>query len=153
MDNIFVYQPLPYVKNIYYLDVDLYRYFIGRADQSVNEKVMVTRVDQQLRVTYYMMKSHDLRKVCAEHHKLGRYMMSYLAMMMAISSIFLVIEDTPESLGKRTQLWEYLRTVDSGLYHKMKYRAVSAFTAFPGYQGRRLSVGLYRLARKIYKFN
>ena len=35
----------------------------------------------------------------------------------------------------------------------MKYRAVSAFTAFPGYQGRRLSVGLYRLARKIYKFN
>ena len=153
VDNIFVYQPLPYVKNIYYLDVDLYRYFIGRADQSVNEKVMVTRVDQQLRVTYHMIKSHDLRKVCAEHNKLGRYMMSYLAMMMAISSIFLVIENTPESLGKRTQLWEYLRTVDSGLYHKMKYRAVSAFTAFPGYQGRRLSVGLYRLARKIYKFN
>ena len=153
VDNIFVYQPLPFVKSMYYMDLDLYRYFIGRADQSVNEKVMVTRVDQQLRVTYHMIKSHDLRKVCAEHNKLGRYMMSYLAMMMAISSIFLVIENTPESLGKRTQLWEYLRTVDSGLYHKMKYRAVSAFTAFPGYQGRRLSVGLYRLARKIYKFN
>ena len=43
VDNIFVYQPLPSVKNIYYLDVDLYRYFIGRSDQSVNEKVMVTR--------------------------------------------------------------------------------------------------------------
>ena len=71
VDNIFVYQPLPYVKNIYYLDVDLYRYFIGRADQSVNEKVMVTRVDQQMRVTYHMIKSHDLRKVCAEHNKLG----------------------------------------------------------------------------------
>ena len=34
-----------------------------------------------------------------------------------------------------------------------KYRAVSAFTNFPGYQGRKLSVQLYRLARKIYKFN
>ena len=153
VDNIFVYQPLPSVKNIYYLDVDLYRYFIGRSDQSVNEKVMVTRVDQQLRVTYQMIDSHDLRTVGADHKKLARYMFNYLAMMMAISSIFLVIENTPESLGKRTQLWEYLRTVDSGLYHKMKYRAVSAFTAFPGYQGRRLSVGLYRLARKIYKFN
>ena len=153
VDNIFVYQPLPYVKNIYYLDVDLYRYFIGRADQSVNEKVMVTRVDQQLRVTYHMMKSVDLRKVCAEHNKLGRYMMSYLAMMMAISSIFLVIENTPDSLGKRTQLWEYLRSKDSGMYRRMRYAAVSGFTAFPGYQGRRLSVGLYRLARKIYKFN
>ena len=153
VDNIFVYQPLPYVKNMYYLDVDLYRYFIGRSDQSVNEKVMVTRVDQQLRVTYHMIDSHDLRQVSAEHKKLGRYMFNYLAMMMAISSIFLVIDSSPEALGKRTQLWEYLRTVDSGIYHKMKYRAVSAVTAFPGYQGRKLSVGLYRLARKIYKFN
>ena len=153
VDNIFVYQPLPAVKNMYYMDVDLYRYFIGRADQSVNEKVMVTRVDQQLRVTYHMIGSHDLRQVSAQHKKLGRYMFNYLAMMMAISSIFLIIDNSPEALGKRTQLWEYLRTVDSAVYHKMKYRAVSAFTAFPGYQGRRLSVGRYRLARKIYKFN
>ena len=74
-------------------------------------------------------------------------------MMMAISSIFLIIANTPESLGQKTQLWEYLRTVDSGIYHKMKYRAVPALTNFPGYQGRRLTVGLYRLVRKIYKFN
>ena len=153
VDNIFVYQPLPWVKNMYYLDVDLYRYFIGRADQSVNEKVMVTRVDQQLRVTYQMIDAHDLRKVAAEHKKLARYMFNYLAMMMAISSIFLTIANTPEALGKKTQLWEYLRTVDAGIYHKMKYRAVSAFTNFPGYQGRKLSVRLYRLVRKIYKFN
>ena len=153
VDNIFVYQPLPFVKSMYYMDLDLYRYFIGRADQSVNETVMVGRVDQQLRVTYQMIDSHDLRVLTAEQPKLGRYMFNYLAMMMAISSIFLTIADTPECLGKKIQLWEYLRTVDTGIYHKMKYRAVSAFTNFPGYQGRRLSVGLYRLARKIYKFN
>ncbi len=153
VDNIFVYQPLPYVKNLYYLDVDLYRYFIGRSDQSVNEKVMVSRVDQQLRITYHMINCHNLRQVSAEHKKLGRYMFSYLAMMMAISSIFLTIDGRPESLGKKTQLWEYLRTVDVSLYQKMKYRAISTFTILPGYQGRRLSVQLYRLARKIYKFN
>ena len=153
VDNIFVYQPLPWVKNMYYLDVDLYRYFIGRADQSVNEKVMVTRVDQQLRVTYQMIDSHDLRKVAAEHKKLARYMFNYLAMMMAISSIFLTIANTPEALGKKTELWEYLRSVDKGLYHKLKYRAVSFVGNIPGYQGRKLSVGLYRMARKIYKFN
>ena len=153
VDNIFVYEPLPAVKNMYYMDVDLYRYFIGRADQSVNEKVMVTRVDQQLRVNYHMIDAHNLREVSAKSAKLGRYMFNYLAMMMAISSVFLTIDGTPEALGKKTQLWEHMRTVDSGLYHKMKYRAVSAFTNFPGYQGRRLSVGLYRLARKIYKFN
>ena len=37
VDNIFVFQPLPYVKTMYYLDVNFYRYFIGRTDQSVNE--------------------------------------------------------------------------------------------------------------------
>ena len=153
VDNIIVYQPLPYVKNMYYMDVDLYRYFIGRSDQSVNEKVMVTRVDQQLRVNYHMIDSHDLREVALKSRKLARYMFNYLAMMMTISSTFLIIDGSPEALGKKTQLWEYMRSVDSGLYHKMKYRAVSAVTNFPGYQGRRLSVGLYRLARKIYKFN
>ena len=55
VDNIFVYQPLPSVKTLYYMDLDLYRYFIGRADQSVNEQVMVRRVDQQLRVTRIML--------------------------------------------------------------------------------------------------
>ncbi len=153
VDNIFVYQPLPQMRNLYYLDVDLYRYYIGRADQSVNESVMVGRVDQQVRVTYQMIDSHDLRQVGREHKKLGRYMFNYLAMMMTISSIFLLIANTPESLGQKTQLWEYLRTVDKGLYHKMKYMAVSAVGNFPGYQGRKLSIGLYRLARKIYKFN
>ena len=153
VDNIFVYQPLPFVRSIYYMDLDLYRYFIGRADQSVNEKVMVTRVDQQLRVTRLMIDAHDLKKIQASLPKLGRYMFNYLAMMMTISSIFLIIDGSPEALGKRTQLWEYLRGVDGRIYHKMKYRAVSAVSNIPGYQGRKLSVKLYRLARRIYKFN
>ena len=34
VDNIFVYYPLPYVKNLYYMNLDLYHYFIGRSDQS-----------------------------------------------------------------------------------------------------------------------
>ena len=153
VDNIFVYQPLPYVKTMYYMDLDLYRYFIGRADQSVNEKVMVGRVDQQVRVTRLMIDAHDLRRVLTVQPKLGRYMRNYLAMMMTISSIFLIIDGSPEALGKKTELWEYLRSVDARLYHKLKYRAVSFVGNIPGYQGRKLSVGLYRMARKIYKFN
>lgn len=51
VDNIYVYYPLPFVRKIYYLDVDFYRYFIGREDQSVNEKIMIARVDQQIFVT------------------------------------------------------------------------------------------------------
>lgn len=36
VDNIFAYQPLPFVENICYADENLYRYYLGRADQSVN---------------------------------------------------------------------------------------------------------------------
>ena len=50
VDNLVAFIPLPYVKTMYYLDVNFYRYFIGRADQSVNEKVMIGRIDQQIRV-------------------------------------------------------------------------------------------------------
>lgn len=153
VDNIFVYQPLPAVETMYYMNQDLYRYFIGRADQSVNESVMVGRVDQQLRVTRLMIDAHDLDVVRDRQPRLGRYMRNYLAMMMTISSIFLIIDGSPEALGKKTQLWEYLRSVNQSLYHKLKYRAVSAVGNIPGYQGRKLSVKLYRMARRIYKFN
>ena len=51
VDNLFVYVPLPYVKTMYYLDVDFYRYYIGREDQSVNEKNMIKNIDQQIKVT------------------------------------------------------------------------------------------------------
>ena len=153
VDNIFVYQPLPWVKSMYYMDLDLYRSFIGRADQSVNERVMVSRVAQQVRVTRLMIDSHDLNAVYQENKKLARYMISYLSMMMTISSIFLIIDGSPEALGQKTELWEYLRTVNPELYHKLKYRSVSMVGNIPGYQGRKLSVQLYRLARRIYKFN
>ena len=152
VDNIFVYQPLPYVKSMYYMDLDLYRYFIGRADQSVNESVMVKRVDQQLRVTKHMIDCQDLDAL--QHEKrLRAYMLHYLSMMMTISSIFLIIDGSPAALGKKTELWEYLRTSNPELYHKLKYRSLSFVGNIPGYQGRKLSVKLYRLARKIYKFN
>ena len=153
VDNIFVYQPLPWVKTMYYMDLDFYRYFIGRQDQSVNEKVMVSRVDQQVRVTRIMLRCCDVMGLRKTNYKLYRYMCRYLSMMMTISSIFLLISGTEENLKQKDELWEYLRETDAYLYRKLKYRSLSMVSNLPGYQGRKLSVGLYRLARKIYKFN
>ena len=153
VDNIFVYQPLPYVKTLYYMNEALYRYFIGRADQSVNESVMAGRIDQQVRVTRQMIAAHDVMSIRAVQPRLGRYMFNYLSMMMTISSIFAVIAGTPEALGLRTQLWEYLRQKDPALCRRCRWRFTNLGTNIPGYQGRKLSVKLYRIAQKIYKFN
>lgn len=59
VDHLFVCYPMMKVEKMYYLDVDLYRYFIGRDDQSVNEKVMLSRMDQQLKVNRLMLYELD----------------------------------------------------------------------------------------------
>ncbi len=153
VDNIFVYQPLPSVKTLYYMDLDLYRYFIGRADQSVNEQVMVRRVDQQLRVTRIMLACPSPYDLPERQKNLASYMLNYLSMMVAISSVFLTISGTPESLEKKAQLWKELSEGDPRLYRRMKLFSVSAFTNLPGGLGNHLTVLLYRGVQKIYKFN
>ena len=88
VDNLFAFEPLPYVKNLYYLDVNFYRYFIGRDDQSVNEKVMISRLDQQIFVTKTMIDMYQLKNVKCK--KLRNYMLNYLAIMMTVSSILCI---------------------------------------------------------------
>lgn len=88
VDNIYVYYPLPHVKTFYYLDVNFYRYFIGREDQSVNEKNMIKRIDQQIFVTKTMIDMYSLRKI--PNKKLRNYMTNYLAIMMTVSSIICI---------------------------------------------------------------
>ena len=101
VDNVFVYQPLPLCQRLYYMDIDLYRYFIGRDDQSVNESVMVKRVDQQLRVTKIMIDAVNLYALPESQKKLRAYMFNYLSMMMAISSVFLTMDGRPEAFEKK----------------------------------------------------
>ncbi len=40
-----------------------YRYFIGRNDQSVNESVMIKRIDQQLKVNRILVDNLDLEAI------------------------------------------------------------------------------------------
>lgn len=70
--NIFIYQPSPHVKNIYYLGVNFYCHFIDKEDQSVNEAMMIERIDQQLLVTKLMLGYCDVVKISSK--KLRHYM-------------------------------------------------------------------------------
>ena len=154
VDNIFVYQPLPYVKTMYYMNLDLYRYFIGREDQSVNEKVMIGRVDQQLRVTRHMIDCQDLNALTFEQRKLRSYMLNYLSMMMAISNIFLILEGSEESHIKKFRLWRYLYNhVDRNIYRRIRYLSVGGLTNLKGKIGDKISLGGYRVAKQLFKFN
>lgn len=151
VDNIFVYYPLPSVKTMYYLNVDLYRYFIGREDQSVNEQVMIGRIDQQLLVNRIMIDAYDLTKI--KNKKLRNYMVKYLTMMMTVSSVFLIKEGSEESLRKRAELWEYLKTQNKGMYRMVNKMALSKPMQIRSSAGRKIVVWGYSLSQKIYGFN
>lgn len=153
VDNVFVYQPLPWVESMIYYDLDLYRYFIGRADQSVNEKVMMGRMDQQLRVTKIMVDSPDLFALPPEQKRLKNYMKQYLAMMVTICSVFLMLEGSEESLKKREELWNYIQEKDQRLYDMLRHTLTCAATNLPGAGGRKLGIAAYRLSQKLFKFN
>lgn len=151
VDNIFVYNPLPFVKTMYYLNVDLYRYFIGRDDQSVNEKVMIGRIDQQIKVNKLMIDAYDLTKI--KNKKLRDYMVKYLTMMMTVSSVFLIKEGSEESLEKREELWEYLKKQNRGMFRMVNRMALSKPMQLRSKAGRKIVVWGYSLSQKIYGFN
>ncbi|MCI8341365.1 MAG: glycosyltransferase [Eggerthellaceae bacterium] len=151
VDNIFVYQPLPCVQTLYYLDVDMYRYFIGREDQSVNESVMLGRLDQQLRVTRIMIDTVDVEAI--ENKRLRHYMENYLSMMMTICSIFLRMRNQPGDKEALDGIWEYLRDADPALYRRVRLKVLNLGANLPTELGRRIGIGGYHVAQRIFKFN
>ena len=118
MDNLFVYEPLPHVKTMYYLNVNFYRYFIGREDQSVNEQVMIKRNDQQILVKKLMM---DIPIMDLAPRKLRKYMLNYLAIITTVSSILAIKSDLPENMAKKKELWEYMKAKDVRLYRLLRH--------------------------------
>lgn len=153
VDNLFVYIPLIYVKKMYYLSVDFYRYFIGRDDQSVNEQVMIRRIDQQIRVNTLMLEHYSSFVDKIKTIKLKRYMYHYLEIMTSISSILLINSGTTQDLAKKKALWELIKEFDELLYYKLRTRFLGMLVNIPGKLGARISVGVYKLSQKVIGFN
>ena len=151
VDNLFAFEPLPFVKNLYYLDVNFYRYFIGREDQSVHESVMIKRIDQQLRVNRLMVEAYtryDLRQ-----KEINKYMISYLDIITTVSSMMLIRSGTEDAMKKKKELWEFIRCEDRRLYRKLRYGLLGRAVNLPGKGGRKMSVAVYKVCQKFYGFN
>ena len=150
VDNIYVYYPLPHVRKMYYMDEDFYRYYIGREDQSVNEKVMIKRVDQQIFVTKKMIDMYHMKEIT--NKKLKKYMINYLAIMMTVSSILCIRSKERENLDKKKDLWLYLRKKDVKTYFKIRYGILGQTMNLPGRSGRKISSLAYTVARRLIGF-
>ena len=154
VDNIFVFEPLPYVKNMYYLDVNFYRYYIGREDQSVNEQVMISRLDQQIRVNKLMVDFYVAHKqMFSGNKKLAKYMFNYLEIITTVSSVLAIRSETKENLEKKKELWNYIKQSDRLLHFHLRKGIMGGAMNLPGKGGRKISVEGYKICQKVFNFN
>ncbi len=153
VDNIFAFQPFPYVKKLYYMDVNFYHYYIGREDQSVNEQVMIGRIDQQIKVNTLMIDIMNRQSFEGLEPNVRKYMYIYLDKIMTVTTSLLLVSGTRENLEKKRKLWAYLKRTNPQMYRHLRWTFLGFAMNLPGWLGRKISVRGYKIARKFVGFN
>lgn len=151
VDELYVYIPLKNVEKMYYLNVNFYHYFIGREDQSVQEQVMIRRIDQALLVNKLLVSEADPYAIEDKHKR--KYMLNYLEIVTAVSTILLIISGTDENLRKKEELWEYIKQQNPRVYATLHRRLMGTLLRLPGKGGRAFIIGGYKVLQKIFGFN
>jgi glycosyltransferase involved in cell wall biosynthesis len=156
VDHLYVCYPMMKVRKMYYLDVDLYRYFIGREDQSVNEKVMLSRMDQQLKVNRLMIYELDMESI--EDKAQREYLYYYTEIVTLATVSFLLRLHTKEDeqvmqsfldevQEKRPVYYEWLTSKPFNRHMIGPVRRWPHWFCYPVYRF------CYICARKIFGFN
>lgn len=151
VDNLFVYVPMRHVKTMYYLDVNFYHYFIGRNDQSVNETVMIKRIDQQIKVNKMMQQQVCLQSI--ENKRLRQYLFNYFEIITVVSSVLMIRSGTAENLQKKQELWDYLKQNDPWLYYHLRRGIMGILLNFNNPVGRGIAILCYKISQKLIGFN
>lgn len=120
VDNLFAYQPLPFMQTVCYLDLDLYHYYIGRSDQSVTRKNIVSRYDQQIRVMRCIVSAYRWSDIKHLPKGLKRYMWHFIEAVLMNTIFFTCAESSPERRAALKQFWQFVKKRDKRLYAKMR---------------------------------
>jgi glycosyltransferase involved in cell wall biosynthesis len=151
VDNYYAYVPLAAVDTMYYLNVNLYRYFIGREGQSIHEQTMIRRIDQQLAVNRLLIEAVRPRNISSD--KKRAYLMHHLEIVTTVSSILLMREGSPESMEKKQALWQFIKEKDLAVYNGLRKGLLGRLLHLPTRAGRGTAIFFYKIARMIVGFS
>ena len=150
-DNLMVYLTLPHTRRMVYMNADLYRYAIGRPDQSVQRTVMMKRYHHQILVTERCFTSCHLDEI--QEPRLKRYMRHELFVMFGIAILFTRLNRTVETDAALERMWETCMAFDPKWGGYFRNRSPLRFICLPGRFGQNVSGLVYRLANKVVRFN
>ena len=150
-DNLMVYLTLPHTRRMVYMNADLYRYAIGRPDQSVQRTVMMKRYNHQILVTERCFTSCHLDDI--QEPRLKRYMRHELFVMFGIAILFTRLNRTVETDAALERMWETCMAFDPKWGGYFRNRSPLRFICLPGRFGQNVSGLVYKLANKVVRFN
>ncbi len=150
-DNLMVYRTLPNVERIYYMNADLYRYWIGRPDQSVQRETTIRRYKHQILVMEKCFASCYLDQV--KEPMLLKYLKHELFMMFAIAILFTRLNKTPETDAAIEKMWENCIAFDAKWGRHFRFGTPLFFLCIPGRFGRGFVELIYRIANRVVRFN
>ncbi len=150
-DNLMVYGNLRYVERMYYRNVDLYLYTIGREGQSVQEDVMKRRYTHQIKATELCFKAFHLDEI-RDKRKLG-YLKHELFIMFGISIIYARLNRSEKADLDLEALWEECRRYDYKWANYFRRKTPLRLICVPGKGGQSFTEAVYRLAHLVVRFN
>ena len=150
-DNLMVYQTLPHVQKMYYMNVDLYRYWIGRPDQSVQKEIMMKRYTHQLLVTEMCFSSCHLDHI--SQPKLKKYLHHELFIMFGISVLYARLHRSEQVDAVLEGMWEKCRQFDPKWANHFRNHTALWLVCLPGKVGQTIARIAYGICNKIVRFN
>lgn len=150
-DNLFIYLPMFNTKTFYYMPVDFYRYFIGRADQSVQEPQLIARSSHQRLVSELVLGAYDLDEV--KNKKQYKNMLRECIFMATIAVVFTRMGKSKESERQYKEFWANVKKSNPKLYKKVRHFTLAGFSSIPGFLGRAIMIAGFRFSHMLVKFN
>ncbi len=151
-DNIYVYRPLPWTKNLLYLHQKVYGYNVGREGQSVNEENLLKRVDQLTNMVTQMALSWRKADLDALPKTLRDYMINNVAAQIWSLSALHFIADSAESRKLHEDMWQKIRDFDPALYQALIRNPLGSMAHTQNRPGQWLLKSMYHMGHKIMKF-
>ena len=150
-DNYMIYGNLKSVERMYYMDLDLYRYFIGRAGQSVQEDVMKKRYAHQLKATELCFRAYHLDNLKDKRKR--AYCKHELFIMFGISILYARLNGSEQAEADLEQLWASCRKYDCKWANRFRYRTPLRAVCLPGKGGQGVVRLMYKIAHVVVRFN
>lgn len=128
VDNIYAYAPIAHVETIYYADINLYHYFIGRDDQSVAVSNMFKRYEQQIRVMSAMFKAFKYDELKSFNKMKKRYLLHDLKQLYTVTTFFVI--GGKDNVKARKKAWKefmkFTHDTDKKLHRLLKFRSYTS---------------------------